>query len=132
MPMDRSLYPDNWDAIALRVKNDAYWVCDECGRICRKSGESVDDFVARIEGINKLFSSWPEHISISKAEIKAHPQRFTLTVAHLDHHPENCDRANLKALCAPCHCRYDLQPSSMFVKKQLKLERRGQLRLEVG
>jgi hypothetical protein len=53
-----------------------------------------------------------------------------LTVAHLDHNPANCDRANLRALCAPCHCRYDLQPSSMAVKKRLKAERQGQLTLE--
>ncbi|MGD1948059.1 MAG: HNH endonuclease [Leptolyngbyaceae cyanobacterium] len=132
MPMDRSLYPDNWDAIALKVKNEAHWVCEECGRICRKPKESVSEYVNRIGGINKLFSGWPEDVSVSESEIKTHPQKFTLTVAHLDHHPENCDRANLKALCAPCHCRYDLQPSSMFIKQQLKLERRGQLRLEVG
>lgn len=31
----------------------------------------------------------------------------TLTVAHLDHTPENCDRQNLMAMCAPCHLRYD-------------------------
>jgi hypothetical protein len=36
----------------------------------------------------------------------------------------------LRALCAPCHCRYDLQPSSMTIKRNLKRERQGQLRLE--
>ncbi|NEZ66255.1 HNH endonuclease [Leptolyngbyaceae cyanobacterium CCMR0082] len=132
MPMDRSLYPDDWDEIALNIKNEAKWVCDDCGKICRKSGESVDEFVVRINAINQLFSGWPEDISVSESEVRAHPQRWTLTVAHLDHQPQNCDRTNLKALCAPCHCRYDLQPSSMFVKKQLKLERCGQLSLEVG
>jgi hypothetical protein len=30
-----------------------------------------------------------------------------LTVAHLDHTPENNDPANLRALCQPCHLRYD-------------------------
>jgi hypothetical protein len=48
-------------------------------------------------------------------------------VAHLDHSPKNCDRSNLRALCAPCHCRYDL--SQMARKKRLKAERLGQLTL---
>ena len=31
-----------------------------------------------------------------------------LTVAHLDHTPENCsDPDNLKALCQKCHLNYD-------------------------
>lgn len=34
-------------------------------------------------------------------------QTHTLTVAHLDHNPPNCARENLRALCAPCHLRYD-------------------------
>lgn len=30
-----------------------------------------------------------------------------LTVAHMDHVPENCDPDNLRALCQRCHNRYD-------------------------
>jgi len=30
-----------------------------------------------------------------------------LTVAHLDHNPENNDPANLKALCQRCHLAWD-------------------------
>lgn len=30
-----------------------------------------------------------------------------LTVAHLDHTPENCDPDNLRAMCQGCHNRYD-------------------------
>lgn len=33
--------------------------------------------------------------------------RVVLTVAHLDHTPENCDPDNLKALCQRCHLHYD-------------------------
>ncbi|MBT9314210.1 HNH endonuclease [Leptothoe spongobia] len=102
----------------------------EYGRIRRQPKEELADFVVRIEGQNNQFLDWVNQTAISN--IDEHPQRFTLTVAHLDHRPENCKRSNLKALCAPCHCRYDLQPSSMFIKQQLKLERQGQLRLEVA
>ena len=30
-----------------------------------------------------------------------------LTIAHLDHTPENCDPDNLKAWCQRCHLNYD-------------------------
>ena len=30
-----------------------------------------------------------------------------LTVAHLDHTPENCDPTNLMAMCQACHLAYD-------------------------
>jgi len=33
--------------------------------------------------------------------------RVVLTVAHLDHTPENNDDANLLAMCQRCHNRYD-------------------------
>ena len=41
---------------------------------------------------------------------KPHPvtgSRVVLTVAHLDHTPENIADENLKALCQRCHNRYD-------------------------
>ena len=33
--------------------------------------------------------------------------KVVLTVAHLDHTPENNDRDNLRALCQACHLAYD-------------------------
>ncbi len=32
-----------------------------------------------------------------------------LTVAHLDHTPENCDDDNLRRWCQRCHLHYDLE-----------------------
>ena len=32
---------------------------------------------------------------------------IVLTIAHLDHVPENCDPSNLKAMCQKCHLAYD-------------------------
>lgn len=120
MPMQRHLYPQNWEQIAYQVKQEAEWRCEECGRECRRSGEPVTDFVERIQ--TARVSECPV-----VAEFLEKPTRFVLTVAHLDHRPENCDLTNLKALCARCHCRYDL--SQMARKKALKLEREGQLNL---
>lgn len=79
MPMDRSKYPENWNEIALRVKEDADWRCQECGKQCYRPGQ--------------------KHLN----------RQYTLTVAHLDHKPMNCDPSNLKAMCSVCHLKYDNQ-----------------------
>ena len=77
MPMERKRYPPDWKAIALSVKEAADWTCQVCGKQCRRPNEVFDT------------------------------HRNTLTVAHLDHIPENCSLDNLMAMCAPCHLRYD-------------------------
>ncbi|MEM6518924.1 MAG: hypothetical protein AAF722_06270 [Cyanobacteria bacterium P01_C01_bin.70] len=127
MPMDRSLYPENWDELAQQIKTEANWCCTECGRPCRQPGESPDEAIARIERSNhpKVSELWDV---VEDAEPVARLGRFKLTVAHLDHELGNCDRNNLKALCAPCHGTYDLK--QMGRKRVLKAERHGQLRIE--
>ena len=77
MPMQRELYPADWDKIAFAVKEDAGWKCQKCGKQCRKPGEPLDT------------------------------HKRTLTVAHLNHIPQDVSPENLMALCAPCHLRYD-------------------------
>lgn len=90
MPMQRHLYPANWNAIALEVKTDADWQCQQCGKECRRANESLTDFITRV----------------GAAADK--PRRFTLTVAHFpDMNPANVSKGNLLALCAPCHLRLD-------------------------
>ena len=116
MPMDRKFYPENWDEIATEIKESVLWKCEECGKQCRRNGESWAEF----------FSDWDLR-SDEFSEAIDHKQRFTLTVAHLDHVPNNCDRSNLRALCAPCHLRYDVK--EMAKKKRLKKEREGQINL---
>jgi 5-methylcytosine-specific restriction endonuclease McrA len=137
MPMDRSKYPSDWDTIARSIKNRAEWTCQECGRPCRKPGVSWPDFV---EFIMEHHHQWyedtsEEHICDDSGE-HGHvekPQRFTLTVAHLNHTPMDCRQSNLKALCAPCHLAYD-RPHHAKVHTGTPYRRRekhGQLRLEV-
>ncbi len=76
MPVDWSQYPPDWKEIAHQVKEKAGWRCQMCGKKCREPGAPFDT------------------------------HRNTLTVAHLDHDPENPE-ARLLAMCAPCHLRYD-------------------------
>jgi len=116
MPMNRKLYPTNWDAIALEIKESNNWKCEQCGKQCKRSDESWGEF----------FSGWNMQSAYYTDAIE-HTQRFILTVAHLDHIPQNSDRSNLRALCAPCHLRYDVK--QMGTKKRLKKEREGQIPL---
>lgn len=120
MPMIRARYPATWDAIALAVKQDAKWCCEHCGKPCRQPKESVQQLAERLAN-----SAW--HSQLWDGEVLK-PKRFVLTVAHLDQDPSNCDRANLQALCAVCHLKYDRRFRAK--QQQLKAEWHGQLRIE--
>ena len=128
MPMNRSLYPDNWEEMALAVKQKANWHCEECDRPCRRPGESTWELYNRIEE-----EHWEWAVDLDDEDENGEPTlklgRFVLTVAHLDHDPWNLD-ARLKAMCAPCHCRYDLK--AMGAKRRIKRELAGQLTLFSG
>ncbi len=124
MPMDRSLYPSNWEEIARQIKDEAGWKCQECGKECRRPGESLYQFIDRQVGGN-----WRDNAELTW-EMGEQPTKWVLTVAHLDHQPANCDRSNLRALCAPCHLRYDAKFHAL--KRRLAAERRGQLTLWGG
>lgn len=125
MPMNRSLYPTNWDEIATKIKRRKGWKCQKCLRPCRKPGETL-------ETLEKRVKEWPDAYEPVRGDngltsLKFKRGRFVLGVAHLDHKPMNCNPRNLRAWCSPCHCRYDL--SQMNCKKFIKLELAGQLNL---
>lgn len=103
MPMKRELYPTDWEEIAQAVKRESDWRCEHCDRQCRRPGE---DFVTHTR---------------------------TLTVAHLDHDPANCERENLRALCAPCHLRYDAKNHARSASHTRALREReaGQAAFEI-
>lgn len=105
MPMQRERYPKNWPEIATAIKAAANWHCQACGRPCRQPGESLFAFIERIQGESHVDLDWANQTAI--ATICDKPQRFTLTVAHLDQNPSNNAAANLRALCVPCHLNYD-------------------------
>ena len=94
--MNRADYPGNWDEIARAVKDGADWRCEECGRQCRRPGEPFDT------------------------------HRRTLTVSHVNHDPMDCRPENLRALCAPCHLRYDAGHHA-----ETRRNNRNQTRLEI-
>lgn len=129
--MNRKLYPKNWEAIARQIKEAADWTCQQCGRPCRRPGESQIDLADRIAPDPKWNSELYEEYDdeeLGSVEITKFG-RFVLTVAHLNHRPEDCRPENLKALCSVCHCRMDIHPSAMAAKRAIALERQGQLNL---
>jgi len=121
MPIIRARYPKDWKAIALQVKHEAKWCCEQCQRPCRQPSEPLADFLQRVQGWRNVQSPLPPDFAEA-------PRRYLLTVAHLDQRPENRDRANLKALCTVCHLRFDSQFRAM--QKRLKAEFFGQLRID--
>lgn len=134
--MDRRLYPSDWTTIALVKKAEADWICEECGKPCRQYQESREDFKKRLLSLDNW--RWGEELVPKRWVTKdGVPQvvfdpprwgRFVLTVSHTNHDPWNPD-AELRALCAPCHCRYDLSPAQRFRKSFAKREYYGQLNL---
>jgi len=86
-PENKARYPADWKEISLSIRQHrAQWRCEqmdangELGRCTAMHGE-------------------PHPITGG---------RVVLTVAHLDHQPENCAPDNLKAMCQRCHNRYDM------------------------
>jgi len=52
-----------------------------------------------------------------------HGAAVVLTVAHLDHTPENCHPANLRAMCQGCHLRYDRDHHAQTARRTRQLTR---------
>lgn len=81
-PENRKRYPPDWKQISQRVR-------EEAGQMCEGS---------------------PDYPDCRAVNGEPHPvtgSRVVLTVAHLDHQPENCERDNLRAWCQRCHLNYD-------------------------
>jgi len=98
VPLNRCLYPDNWDEIARHVKEAAGWRCQACGRKCYPPGE-----------VHKRgLKNW----------------RKVLTVAHLDRDPANNVPENLAALCVVCHLNYD-RPDNVRKAKRTRARKKA-------
>lgn len=101
-PENRGRYPADWPAISLAVRQDAGQRC-ECTGEC---GSEKHQQWARL-------AAWDPAIPDARCPaLNGQPSPLTgslvvLTVAHLDHTPEHCGRANLRAMCQSCHLNYD-------------------------
>lgn len=100
-PENRARYPGNWRAISLWVRRD-------------RAKWKCEDCGAE--------NGKPHPITGS---------RVVLTVAHLDHQPENCAPDNLRAWCQRCHLRYDAAHHATNARRTREA-RSGQAALDLG
>ena len=117
-PENRKRYPPDWQQIRREILTRANNECEFCRRpngvtvyvvdggwIDPKTGQ-LTDTRGEDEGCVRM-SEWPEGRFV-----------FTvLTVAHLDHQPENNDPENLRALCQRCHLRWDAKHHAAEARK---------------
>jgi len=97
-PENRDRYPKDWREISRRIRFERALGGCECEGECGMPGHME---VIR-GGVVRCLNSYGEP-SIYGTEGKT----VILTVAHLDHTPENCDDENLRAMCQGCHLWYD-------------------------
>lgn len=97
-PEERARYPKDWKAISLGTRERAGWVCEGS----------------------------PAYPDCRAANGEPHPvtgSKVVLTVAHLDHTPENVERANLKAWCQRCHLTYDAPHHAANAQRTMRARR---------
>lgn len=115
-PENRARYPKEWPAISHRIRFErAGNCCENCGVANHQLGGRTTDgqwHKARPTGETSLGLQWPEPGSEGWCDgpngtLRLRIVRIVLTVAHLDHTPENCADENLRAWCQRCHNLYD-------------------------
>lgn len=130
-PENKEKYPANWKKISADIRfNRARNRCEVCGIknyqvIYRMPGglyrlPSLTDWDMIHSRIKNCHSNFTE-------SLKYHGfTRVVLTVAHLDHNPENNDYRNLMAMCQKCHNNYDRNHRRQTIRNS---QLRGQLSL---
>ena len=103
-PENRARYPKNWKDVRARI-------LDRAGNKCEGSPAFPD---CRIGNGWFRNNTTGEIVPPDSGVIEAWEfadgdsvTRIVLTIAHLDHTPENCADDNLKAMCQRCHLTYD-------------------------
>ena len=113
---NKARYPKDWKAISMRIREDAGQKCEKCNApngelIIRERTEDYGFEPVYITRANEMYSAEDGRL-ISAAYYSARDMtkavRVVLTVAHLDHQPENCADENLRAWCQRCHNIYDM------------------------
>lgn len=56
-----------------------------------------------------------EFCGIENYTIRENGSKVVLTIAHLDHTPENCDYSNLRALCQKCTLCYETENDDEYL-----------------
>ena len=100
---NKNRYPKNWKHIRATILGRAGHKCEFCG---------VPNYETIIRDFSNQWHLYSDTMSLNSTEglllFGDNPTvKIVLTIAHLDHTPENCNSDNLRALCQRCHLRYD-------------------------
>lgn len=128
-PENKSRYPADWPAISARIRARANQRCEACGvpnyelggrdpsgtwHKALPQGEKLLGLDWPHPGFKAWCEGWPERLRVVK---------IILTVAHLNHQPEDCRDENLKAWCQRCHNLYDAAMRRRGVQERAKAGR---------
>lgn len=110
-PENKARYPNNWASdIRPSILARAGDRCEQCKapngeKICREmSGATYMIDTGEVFDANTGDALGQTHLVDYPA---GRYITVVLTIAHLDHQPENCDPDNLRAWCQRCHLRCD-------------------------
>lgn len=115
---NKDRYPKDWPEIRQAILARAVHRCEGCG---------VENHALILRGSHGAEPAWRYANDAAYVQSR-HPEtgeyldgtcwddfhqvtpgrvKVILTIAHLDHQPENCDPENLRAWCQRCHNAYD-------------------------
>lgn len=101
-PENKDRYPANWPEIRERILERAGHKCEMC---------SIKNHSIGYRDHKKIFvglgGSFKEEDIGHEVRPGCKIFKIVLTVAHLNHIPEDCDDINLMALCQLCHNNHD-------------------------
>jgi len=115
---NKARYPKDWPAISRRIRDRAGQKCEKCqapnGQLIMRGITDDGTHVWRLQSDGSFSDGYcaetgkevPYSDDYSAEYNRA--VKVVLTVAHLDHQPENCADDNLKAWCQRCHNIYDM------------------------
>jgi len=125
---NRDRYPADWKAIRAAILDRAGNRCEQCkapngevitrgggihaGSYMLMRGEVFDDKTGDFLGVAR-----------GSEYSCARMVKVVLTIAHLDHTPENNDPANLRAWCQRCHNAYDAPMRRAGIRDRARAQR---------
>lgn len=100
MPLDRSRYPADWNAISKRIRDEAGNRCEWCG--------VANGAVGQRDRFGTFHEMGPMEAETAVCVDGERVTRIVLTVAHVENpDPMDCRPENLAALCQACHNKLD-------------------------
>jgi len=131
-PENKNRYPKDWKAISLRIRERAGQKCENCstpnGELIRRGISDDGLHVWRLASDTPYMDGYCADTGAvvpgtgEDAVCWGRAVKVVLTVAHLDHMPENCADDNLKAWCQRCHNIYDMPMRKAGIAERARLQ----------